>query len=971
MRPIDRKLYTAVLEGNLQEASDLFVTDSPDVDAEVAPDLGFFYTILGTAINSRNANMVRFLIAKGADVNAKVSNELYPLSQACSRGTEEIAEMLIAAGADVNARLVHPDSGYSITILNTAVSYGMPGMVGLLIYNGAIIDGFSLYLAAEQGNTSMVHYLIDSGADVNARFSVGTDIWTLFTILGRLVNRGRVEMVELLIAKGADVNAQDSDGTSPLFVAACRGFTEIARILIAVGADVNAFPSPLLVAAGAPNASIEMVRLLVDNGADVNINNGFSLFVAAEKGNYKIVEYLIDKGADINARCEGSTPLEIAKRNGHTAIVRLLREKAATSSQQTPQPRPVPPPKPLFYICDNTGARQGTPVSRGQLQTLANQSRISPQTRLKDAAGRQRLPEHIGISFLWYYFSNTGTRQGPFTDKQIKKLIERQVIVRQTRLETRAGQQELAEQVHRFRQKFDSLANWYYYDNAGTRQGPFADKQITELIGRRVIVPQTHLETRAGRQQGLAEQVPRFKQVFVLLTPLFCICDNTGTKQGIPVTRGQLQTLANQGRISPQTPLEDAAGRQGLPEHLGISFARSYYFDNAGTRQGPFTDEQIEGLIDQRVIVRQTRLETEAGQQEFAERVHRFRQKFDLLENWYYFDNANTRQGPFTDEQIEELIEQRVIVSQTRLETRARQQGLAKQVFRFRQKFDSLPPQNTSAFSYGFKEYVGYKPIIVLITGTAGVGIAGSVIGWWLLLLWIIAFGAFFGIKYREYANLPDELRNLLQAAGAGGTEAKGMFYYEIGEHYHSRGKLENAIKYYDKAIKYGHEEAKRILGLLQAAGAGDAEAKVKLGMYFSEQGKDYYSKGDLENAIKYYDKAIEYGLEEAKSEEVGSVYYARAEEIYIYDDEQALLLYEKAAKLGNTDAQRKIKKVKKALYERYLRLGDEYRDGSRGGDYTDYNLASYFYLTASKYACGKDYDVVEQKRREVAMLMS
>ena len=49
--------------------------------------------------------VVELLIAKGADVNAKVDRHgMTPLHYAASRGHKEIAELLIANGADVNAK---------------------------------------------------------------------------------------------------------------------------------------------------------------------------------------------------------------------------------------------------------------------------------------------------------------------------------------------------------------------------------------------------------------------------------------------------------------------------------------------------------------------------------------------------------------------------------------------------------------------------------------------------------------------------------------------------------------------------------------------------------------------------------------------------------------------------------------------------------------------------------------------------
>lgn len=74
-------------------------------------------------------------------------------------------------------------------------------------------DAFSctgLFWAAANNHKSIVEYLIEKGANLNAGAGVGG------TPLARAAYEGHVEVVELLIAKGADVNAKDVSGRSPL-----------------------------------------------------------------------------------------------------------------------------------------------------------------------------------------------------------------------------------------------------------------------------------------------------------------------------------------------------------------------------------------------------------------------------------------------------------------------------------------------------------------------------------------------------------------------------------------------------------------------------------------------------------------------------------------------------------------------------------------------------------------------------------
>ena len=69
----------------------------------------------------------------------------------------------------------------------------------------------------------------------------GTDVNTTFPIVGThalmvAAAFGHVDMVRVLIDRGADVNAQDLTGWTPLHAAAFKGNMQIVRLLLARGA---------------------------------------------------------------------------------------------------------------------------------------------------------------------------------------------------------------------------------------------------------------------------------------------------------------------------------------------------------------------------------------------------------------------------------------------------------------------------------------------------------------------------------------------------------------------------------------------------------------------------------------------------------------------------------------------------------------------------------------------------------------
>lgn len=147
---------------------------------------------------------------------------------------------------------------------------------------------------------------------------------------------------ELLSVK---IDARDNMRTTPLWWAALTGYEAVVRLLVDNGAQVNpkggVGENPLCVASMRGNEKI--VQILLEKGADVNAGeNSEALIIASGHGHEQIVRMLVEKGADMKARTKlphNFSALEIASGNCHVQTVRILLRQGADMKLKRSRPR--------------------------------------------------------------------------------------------------------------------------------------------------------------------------------------------------------------------------------------------------------------------------------------------------------------------------------------------------------------------------------------------------------------------------------------------------------------------------------------------------------------------------------------------------------------------------------------------------------------------------------------------------------
>ena len=296
-------------------------------------------TALMWAVAERHSGVAKMLIDHGADVNAKssfvpsasgrgfegttpvaakpnqgieefASGWLTPLMFAAREDDLESARLLIKAGTDVNAR-----GGDGKDALSLALFNGSYDVASLLVdshanVNQADAQRFTpLFWAVDRRNMEtapnfpwmittdplpLIEKLLEAGADPNAvvnstpraRMREGSPRIVFATPLMRAAFSGDIELVKLLLAHGANPHIMSSDRETTLMAACGTGF-------------INGYNK-----GRSPAERLEVVKLLIDLGEDVNAADSYGitpLMVAANLGDIAVVRYLVDKGADLGA----------------------------------------------------------------------------------------------------------------------------------------------------------------------------------------------------------------------------------------------------------------------------------------------------------------------------------------------------------------------------------------------------------------------------------------------------------------------------------------------------------------------------------------------------------------------------------------------------------------------------------------------------------------------------------------------
>lgn len=168
------------------------------------------------------------------------------------------------------------------------------------------------------GRIKMMEYLLKQGANVNILNSI--------TFISSVI-RNDIITTKFLLDNGANIHVNESSPTNnitPLCYSAAHGHLEMVQLLLAYGANVHAKNDRAIIASSC-EGHITIVKLLSDY--DMFITPPDALIGAATYGHYDVLKLLLDKGADVHANDDMA--LLRSALNYHPKCVRLLLDYGA------------------------------------------------------------------------------------------------------------------------------------------------------------------------------------------------------------------------------------------------------------------------------------------------------------------------------------------------------------------------------------------------------------------------------------------------------------------------------------------------------------------------------------------------------------------------------------------------------------------------------------------------------------------
>lgn len=222
------------------------------------------------------------------------------------------------------------------SLLHEAARFGHLDLVKKLI------DGNEDFIYIQNNNKQQaVHWIGIDDFEIGKLLITEKNINSIdenkWTPLHYFVSKNHFELAKYVIEKGASIDEEDSLKESPLHMACTKGFYEMVELLIENKADINKIGilTPLMASIESDNFDMDIVYLLLSYNVDTTIKvfGVTALHIAIQTGIYRIVEALVNEKKSIDIEDDdGNTPLDLARLNKASEIIKILLYKNAKSN---------------------------------------------------------------------------------------------------------------------------------------------------------------------------------------------------------------------------------------------------------------------------------------------------------------------------------------------------------------------------------------------------------------------------------------------------------------------------------------------------------------------------------------------------------------------------------------------------------------------------------------------------------------
>jgi ankyrin repeat protein len=368
---LEPPIFALIDQGKTREAMALITDQS---STKIRDSKG--RTPLHAAAQKGNAELIRFLLAMGADPDPVNDNNESPLCNAAGLEKIEAVRLLAAAGADIH-RPISPTN--PLTPAQIGVRSGGP-MLDALLQPKAVRtkdpNGLTiLHLASKAGRPDVTKKIIDAMAPVNDRDKSGKT--PLDYALAEGGTEGFAETAEMLVlaggtsmdpfyayfapaARSANYDIRITDGYAAIHYAAYKGFSGYISFIAGKKADINIKNNSGATALheAYKEGRLEIVSQLLDLGAKVNeqdAKGNSTLHLAAPADKHEAAAaLLLENNADPGLRDEhGETPLHVMIALGRPA---KLVEMLLDAKDEVVKVRNIKGMTPLYMAVENKRA---------------------------------------------------------------------------------------------------------------------------------------------------------------------------------------------------------------------------------------------------------------------------------------------------------------------------------------------------------------------------------------------------------------------------------------------------------------------------------------------------------------------------------------------------------------------------------------------------------------------------------------